>query len=87
MAEHGKAGSRAEVTEIALPPADTRRWVISRKAQVVRAVETGILTEREACHRYDLTPEELSGWRQMVERHGVRGLRVTRLHHYRDPQA
>ncbi|MDW3208013.1 MAG: DUF1153 domain-containing protein [Alphaproteobacteria bacterium] len=86
MAEHGKAGRTAEKTEIALPPADTRRWVISRKAQVVRAVETGILTEREACQRYDLTPEELSGWRQMVERHGVRGLRVTRLHHYREGQ-
>lgn len=72
-----------ERTEIALPPADTRRWVISRKAQVVRAVETGVLSEMEACVRYDLTPEELAGWRQMIERHGVRGLRVTRLHHYR----
>lgn len=72
-----------ERTEIALPPANTRRWVISRKAQVVRAVETGVLSEIEACRRYDLTPEELSGWRQMIERHGVRGLRVTRLHQYR----
>jgi transposase-like protein len=59
--------------------------VISRKAQVVRAVETGRLSEAEACARYDLTPEELDGWRQLISRHGIRGLRVTRLREYRAP--
>lgn len=83
MAKHGEKRDTADITEIGLPPVDTQRWVISRKAQVVRAVETGILSEAEACQRYDLTPEELNGWRRMVTRHGVRGLRVTRLRHYR----
>lgn len=76
--------------ETPLPPQDTRRWVISRKAQVVRAVETGRISVAEACRRYDLTPEELDSWRRLVARHGVRGLRVTRLHDYRaaqDPMA
>lgn len=67
----------------ALPPADTERWVISRKAQVVRAIDTGVLTEEEACRRYDLTREELNGWRILISQHGVRGLRVTRLRQYR----
>lgn len=71
-------------SEFALPPADTRRWVISRKGQVVKAVEAGILTVEEACNRYDLTPEELAAWRRLVQRHGVRGLRVTQLRQYRD---
>lgn len=83
MTGHGKNNQTADKTEVALPPADTQRWVISRKAQVVRAVDTGVLSEKEACERYDLTPEELNGWRQMISNHGVRGLRVTRLRQYR----
>ena len=67
----------------ALPPADTERLVISRKAQVVRAIDTGVLTEDEACKRYDLTKEELNGWRILISQHGVRGLRITRLRQYR----
>ena len=31
-----------------LPPADTRRWVASRKAIVVKAVIYGLLTQAEA---------------------------------------
>ncbi len=30
-----------------LPPADTRRWVASRKAVVVRAVVYGLISEKE----------------------------------------
>ena len=72
-----------QTTENALPPADTERWVISRKAQVVRAIDAGILSEDEACRRYDLTQEELNSWRILISQHGVRGLRVTRLRQYR----
>lgn len=38
----------------ALPPADTVRWVARRKAEVVTAVHSGMLSMREACQRYKL---------------------------------
>jgi Protein of unknown function (DUF1153) len=40
-----------------LPPADTRRWVASRKAVVVRAVVYGLISEKEALDRYALSEE------------------------------
>jgi Protein of unknown function (DUF1153) len=42
-----------------LPPADTRRWVASRKAVVVRAVVYGLISEKEALDRYALSEEVL----------------------------
>ncbi len=71
------------VTIESLPPADTRRWVTRRKAEVVAAVAGGLLSLEEACARYALTPEELASWQRLVSAHGVRGLRVTRLKDYR----
>lgn len=67
-----------------LPPANTRRWVVRRKAEVVAAVNGGLLSIDEACERYDLTLEEFAGWQRAVDRSGMPGLRVTRLQHYRD---
>ncbi|MFC0684814.1 MULTISPECIES: DUF1153 domain-containing protein [Sphingomonadaceae] len=67
----------------ALPPRDTRRWVARRKAEVVAAVNGGLLTIAEACDRYDLTLEELASWQRAVEREGMAGLRATRVQHYR----
>jgi hypothetical protein len=66
-----------------LPPPMTRRWVIRRKAQVVAAVRGGLLTLDEACQRYNLSVDEFLLWQRMIERHGVPGLRVTRIQHYR----
>jgi len=66
-----------------LPPANTSRWVVRRKAEVVAAVEGGLLTIAEACERYDLTLEELASWQRAVEREGIAGLRATRVQHYR----
>src|SRR3546814_12196499 len=65
-----------------LPPANTRRWVARRKAQVVFAVRAGLISLTEACERYHLTVEEFASWQRMIERHGLRGLRVTRLSQY-----
>ena len=62
-----------------LPPRDTRRWVASRKAQVARAVETGILPEDSALRIYGLTCEELDLWRQALRTNGVQALKVTRM--------
>ena len=66
-----------------LPPNDTERWVIRRKAEVVAAVRGGLLTLDEACERYRLTNEEFLGWQKSIERYGMAGLRTTRLQQYR----
>lgn len=66
-----------------LPPANTSRWVVRRKAEVVAAVSGGLLTIAEACERYDLTLEELASWQRSIEREGMAGLRATRVQHYR----
>lgn len=66
-----------------LPPANTSRWVVRRKAEVVAAVNGGLLTIAEACQRYDLTLEELASWQRAVEREGMNGLRATRVQAYR----
>jgi hypothetical protein len=72
------------LTLATLPPLQTRRWVVRRKAEVVAAVAGGLLTIEEACARYSLTFEELAAWQRAVERSGMAGLRVTRLQDYRE---
>ena len=69
---------------IALPPANTKRWVPSRKAEIVRAIAAGVLSREEACSRYSLSLEEFTSWQRAVDRSGMPGLRVTRIKHYRD---
>ena len=66
-----------------LPPPETRRWVARRKAQVVAAVQPGVLSLEEACRRYTLSAEEFAAWEQAIDRHGLRALRVTRLQEFR----
>ena len=75
-----------ENEETDLPPPNTRRWTIARKAAVVLAVRQGALSLEEACRRYMLSPEEFAGWEQSIERHGIHGLRVTRIQIYRDTE-
>ena len=66
-----------------LPPPGTKRWVIRRKAEVVAGVRAGLLSLEEACQRYTLSVEEFLSWQRLIDRHGLRGLRVTRLQDYR----
>ena len=66
-----------------LPPSETTRWVARRKAAVVAAVRQGLITLDEACARYRLSREEYESWERLIDRHGPRGLRVTRLKTYR----
>jgi hypothetical protein len=66
-----------------LPPANTKRWVIRRKAEVVAAVRSGLLSLEEACGRYNVSVEEFLSWQRLIDRHGMRGLRATRLQEYR----
>ena len=66
-----------------LPPTDTRRWVASRKAVVVRAVAAGLLQRDEALELYALSNEEFDSWCQAVDSHGVEALKVTSLQRFR----
>lgn len=66
-----------------LPPPDTSRWVVSRKVVVVKAVIYGLISEAEALERYALSQEEFATWRQAIEKHGEKALRVTSLQKYR----
>lgn len=74
----GSVLSRAD-----LPPRETRRWVASRKAVVVKAVAYGLLTLPEALERYALSDEEFALWRKAVESHGEKALKVTAIQKYR----
>ncbi len=66
-----------------LPPPGTKRWVIRRKAEVVAGVRAGLISLEEACARYTLSVEEFLSWQRSIDRHGMRGLRTTRLQDYR----
>jgi len=74
----GSTLSRAD-----LPSPDTRRWVASRKAVVVKAVIYGLISEADALERYALSAEEFGLWRQAIEEHGEKALRVTAIQKYR----
>ncbi|MEQ9607527.1 MAG: DUF1153 domain-containing protein [Kiloniellaceae bacterium] len=77
----GPAGKPLSLDD--LPPPSTKRWVIRRKAEVVTAVRAGLLTLEEACARYNLSVEEFLSWQSLIDKHGMRGLRTTRLQQYR----
>jgi hypothetical protein len=76
--------TRARLLE-SLPPPDTKRWVVRRKAAVVAAVRSGGITIEEACRYYQLSEEEYLSWDRAFERHGLAGLRATRVQQYRAP--
>jgi hypothetical protein len=71
------------MTRSDLPPARTTRWVASRKAAVVRAVDHGLITEEEAIRTYKLSQEELDSWRDAVARWGEKALKATALQNFR----
>jgi hypothetical protein len=77
----GPDGSPLTIAD--LPPEGTKRWVIRRKAEVVAAVRGGLLSLDEACKRYTLTVEEFLSWQQSIDKHGLAGLRATRVQQYR----
>ncbi len=77
----GPDGSPLTIAD--LPPPSTKRWVIRRKAEVVAAVRGGLLSLGDACKRYRLTIDEFLSWQRSIEKHGLPGLRATRLQQYR----
>ncbi|MBR9763661.1 MAG: DUF1153 domain-containing protein [Rhodobacteraceae bacterium] len=73
------------MTRADLPPADTRRWVASRKAAVVRGVVHGLISQDEALERYSLSPEEFLEWVSAVANHGEEALKATAVQKFRQP--
>jgi hypothetical protein len=66
-----------------LPPANTDRWVIRRKAEVVAAVRGGLLDLDDALSKYNITAEEFLAWQKAIDKWGMQGLRTTRIQNYR----
>ena len=77
----GRDGSTLTIAD--LPSPDIKRWVIRRKAEVVDAVEGGVISLHDACERYRLTVEEFTSWQRAIRRYGVNGLRATHAKEYR----
>ena len=69
------------ITDLLAP--GTKRWVIRRKAEVIAVVRGGLLSIEEACSRYMLTVDELLSWQSSLDKHGLAGLRTTRIQQYR----
>jgi hypothetical protein len=81
--KHVNGPDGSPLTLADLPAPGTTRWVIRRKAEVVAAVRGGLLSLEEACSRYMLTVEEFLAWQRSIDRHGLAGLRTTRIQLYR----
>jgi uncharacterized protein DUF1153 len=73
-------GHDRSTPDLVLPPPDTIRWSSRRKAAVVVATRTGVITREEACRRYTLSEEELAGWETAFDRSGISGLRIANRH-------
>jgi hypothetical protein len=71
----GPHGLRLKLAD--LPPPETQRWVVRRKAEVVAAVRGGLLTLEDACERYSLSLAEFQRWQWSVDFYGLAGLRAT----------
>ena len=50
-------------------------------------MRAGLLSLEDACQRYTLSVEEFLSWQRLIDKHGLRGLRVTRLQDYRGAAA
>jgi hypothetical protein len=66
-----------------LPKGDVPRWTARIKASVVIALDSGVLSQDEALSRWpDLTIEEIASWRSLMDAHGARALRATRVREF-----
>jgi hypothetical protein len=69
--------------DIFTAPAQPKRWVAHRKAEIVTAVRGGYLSLSEACMRYALSIEEYLTWEREIDLSGLPGLRMNRTQHRR----
>ena len=77
----GADGKRVTLAD--LPSGTHRRWLPRHKQIVLSAVCHGLLTFEEACERYKLTVDEFLSWQRSIDKHGLPGLRATRIQDYR----
>ena len=77
----GPDGSPLTIAD--LPPKNTKRWVIRRKAEVVAAVRGGLLVLGKGGGPYTPTGEGFPFWQSSIDQHGLAGLRTTRIQQYR----
>ncbi len=73
------------MTRADLPAPTTTRWVASRKALVVKAVQSGLLARDTALEMYGLSEEEFEEWTVAIKAFGEKALRATALQQYRQP--
>ena len=69
-----------------LPSVDTKRWVASRKAAVVRAVAHGLIEIEDALEAYGLSEDEFMAWVRAVAEHGEDALKTTAIQKDRQPE-
>jgi hypothetical protein len=68
--------AKTQLTKIALLPSPSvTRWTARRKAEIVAAVRSDLISLNVARRRYNLTNEEFASWQRLLEKHGVSGLR------------
>lgn len=63
------------------------RWTVRRKAAIVEAVRSGLVSLEEVCRAYKLSIDEFLAWERDMDRYGVPGLRATRYQIYRQTDA
>ncbi len=61
-----------------LPPPDTVRWNVNKKAIVVRAVEHRLISLEAVLARYRMTEGEFNAWKTGLASHGPTGLKSTK---------
>lgn len=78
-------GDGSVLTRADLPSPKTRRWVASRKAIVVQAVMSGLITQTIAQEMYGLSADEYNEWEKAIRTHGPDALKATAVQRYRQP--
>jgi hypothetical protein len=77
----GSLGERLTVED--LPAGNRTRWVPRGKAQLVSAINGGLINFEEATIPYRLSLEELTEWMRWESRFGLQGLRAMKLQQHK----
>lgn len=78
------AGPVGPLTIDDLPSPTAGYWVARRKAELLAAIDGGLIGIADACARYRLSREELESWRRTIDRAGIAGLRATKTRSMRN---
>jgi len=78
----GPDGCKLTLADLPCPGAI--RWTSLRKAEVLAAINGGLISTDEACVRFSLSLEEHAAWEACATRWGLNALRITKTQQYRD---